>query len=411
MREDLIPIRWPGAWKDPATLSFINGTAINCLIMDRGNDLGRLADRAKRDGLVVVEAASPPAAIAVIDGEWPGIKLSASGDVDTASAGPTGNPWIDSNGWKIRLTAALHPERKVWIAANPKNDLLSTGSYVISLADAALHGGYWIISLDDRLSAGILAQRPEALETWKQLAGSAGFFAAHKEWSSYPAEAVMGIISDFAGKNEFLSHEILNLTARANQTYRIIPKSGVSQSSFQGLKAVLYADAESPAEQLQKQILEFVESGGMLITGSPWSTLSSMAPAAAFQFHPRYDLRTYGKGKVAVAKESFDDPYMVANDSVVLISHRHDLLRFWNGGALSAHYAMDPGRKRAVVQMLFYASRRIKPTVWIAGKYRNARLWMLEQAASQNIEMKIQQNGVELHLPQISQYAAVELEV
>src|SRR5512142_1027962 len=105
------PMKWPAAWKDPRTLDLLKGTAINYLVIEKGSDIGPVAARAQQQGLTIGEAASPPAGVTVIKGEWPGVKLTQSGALDRASAGPTGVPWVDSNGWKIRLTAALEPGR------------------------------------------------------------------------------------------------------------------------------------------------------------------------------------------------------------------------------------------------------------------------------------------------------------
>jgi hypothetical protein len=124
-------------------------------------------------------------------------------------------------------------------------------------------------------------------------------------------------------------------------------------------------------------------------------------------------MRIYGKGRVACGKPGFDDPYLIANDSVVLVSRRHELVRFWNGGAVGAHFTMDPDRKRALVHMLFYAFqfRDNRPTVRIAGRYRKASLWTLDQPLPRDLEMESQDDAVELHLPPMAQYAAAELEV
>jgi hypothetical protein len=90
----------------------------------------------------------------------------------------------------------------------------------------------------------------------------------------------------------------------------------------------------------------------MLIAGPEWGP----APGAPARYsnHRRYSSRTLGKGGVAIATSDMDDPYVVANDSVVLVSHRHDLSRFWNGGALSAFLTTSPDRKRSIAQMLFF---------------------------------------------------------
>jgi len=405
------PMRWPGAWRDPGTLDLLKGTAINYLLIEQGADLGPVAARAEREGLKVSDPASLPKDVTVIEGEWPGVKLSESGAVDRASAGPTGIPWIDSNGWKIRLAAELRPGRDVWVAAAPLGPRLFHHSYVVGVADAAAHGGRWIISLDSRLAAGMAEQSREALQTWKGITDAAGFFAARQAWSRYRPEAVIGIISDFSGRNEFLSGEILNLVARTNQQYRIIVKGRAAESSFSSLKAVLYHDEDPPSPELRKLVLAFVRAGAMLITGPGWGQLPGVPDRGGG--HPRYALRVFGKGRVAAGKPGFEDPYLMANDSVVLVSRRHELLRFWNGGAVGAHLTMDPDRKRAVAHMLFYAFQLgdNRPTVRVAGRYRKASLWTLDQRPPRDLDMEIENDAVELHLPPVEQYAAVELEV
>ena len=405
------PMRWPRGWKDPSSLALLKGTAVNCLLVDRNDDLGPVAERARQEGLTVADAVALPAGIAVVQGEWAGIKLTRAGATDAVAAGPTGNPWIDSNGWKIRLAAALQPGKGIWVAATPQEDRLLPSSYVMAVADAAAHGGRWIIEIDDRLAAGIAARNAEALATWNQLTGAAGFFAARNRWSDFLPEALLGVISDFSGSNELLSQEILNLSARTNLQYRVLLKSKVSSTSLRGLRAVLYADAQPPAPDLRKQILAFVQSGGLLITGPTWGPLPG-TPASNDQY-PGYSWRTLGQGKVAAALTEFDDPYALVTDAVLLISHRHDLLRFWNGGAVGSYFTMDAGRKLAVAHLLFYSTSRSgsAPTVRVAGQYRTARMWTLDQPGPQSIEMELQPDAVELHLPAVSPYAAVELEV
>jgi hypothetical protein len=404
-------MRWPAGWKDPSTLDVLTGTPINCLLVRSGAASGEFVDRARRQGIRVVEPGTPPGGVTVVEGEWPGIKLSESGIFDHAAAGPTGVPWIDSNGWKVRLTHALNPGTQVWVSAAPLKPRLLAESYLVAVADAAAHGGRWIISLDDRLASGIASRNPEALDRWKKLSAAAGYFAMRRDWWDYVPEAVVGIVSDFSGRNEFMSHELLNLVARTNQQYRILVKSALPGRPFEGLRGLLYADEEAPEPDLRKRILEFVHAGGMLITGPRWGELPGVLMTGSS--HPRYALRAYGEGKVAVATPDFEDPYMVASDSVVLISHRYELLRFWNGGAVGSYFTVAPDRMRALVQMLFYAFilGDNRPTVRVAGQYKAARLWTIDRLTPRNLEMEVAKDAVELNLPPLKGYAAAELEI
>jgi hypothetical protein len=334
------------------------------------------------------------------------------------TAGPTAAPWVDSNGWVVRLAAALHPQSAIWIDAAPKESRLSPKSYVMALADAAARGGRWIISLDAQLASAIAAQNPGALETWNKVNRAGDFFAAQKTWSDYVPEAVIGVISDYSGPNAFLSHELLNLLDRTNEQYRIFPQAALPAASLRGLKAVICPDAGVPVLELQKPILAFVEGGGLLIAGPQWGRILPDTPSMKAEY-PRYDLHAHGRGRVAIAKADLADAYHLANDSVVLVSHEYDLLRFWNGGAVGSFLTMAPDRRRALVQMLFYVERGNlqrggmgdEITVSVAGRYRSARIQTLDQPTPRAVEMEPLKDAMELHFPAVSPYAAIELDV
>jgi hypothetical protein len=400
-------MRWPSAWRAPSALELLKGTAIDSLVIENHSDFAAVRAQARQAGLTIVDPDSPPSGITVVKGQWPGIKMSRGGGAD-ADAGPTGVPWVDSNGWAIRLAAAFSPESEIWVNAAPKENLRPANAYLIAITDSAAYGGRWIIELDNQLAAGIAARQPESIQAWKNISAAAGFFAAHKAWAAYVPEAVVGVISDFAGKNKSLSRELLNLLARSGQHYRIIVKDRIEP--FTGLRALIYADVEPPSAGLQKQILDFVAAGGLLITGPKWGEVPGRA--AARDEHPRYSSRVLGRGKVAVAHSDPNDPYMLANDSVVLVSHRYDLVRFWNGGAVASYYSMARDRNQAVIHLLFYADRGPdSASVRVAGSYRAAKMWTLDQPVARKVELESQTDAVEVHLPAVSHYVALELEV
>jgi hypothetical protein len=399
-------MRWPSAWADPSLLELLKGTPVDFLIMESA--LTAVAARARQLNLTVSPQAALPTGISLIDGVWPGVKLSQTGAGDRAEAGPTGEPWVDSNGWKVRLELARHPEAQVWIDAPPSEPRLFAESYVTGVCDVAAAGARWVISLDGKLAAEVAARQPEALATWRKIAEAARFFPARQTWGDYRPRSVLGIVSDFQADNEYFSQELLNLVARTNQQYRVIPTPRLSPQFLNGLRAVIYADGQAPAPDTRKSLLDFVDRGGTLIAGPKCA--DARWPLAKSEVHPRYEIHVLGKGRIAVAKGSFDDPYRTAQDSAVLVSHRYDLLRFWNGGAVSSYLAASADAKRALLQLVFYASARSgSPTVWVAGPYRTARLYTLDRPEPHDIEIEPQQDGLELHFPPVAQYAAVEL--
>lgn len=412
------PMRWPSLWQNASELALLNGTCFNSLVVDNTAGLQSIVDGAKEKGIQVVSAASPAPNVKILAGDWPGVKLSRKEDKDVASSGPTGAPWVDSNGWKIRLAHALHAESEVWIDAKPPDKGLPVDSYVLAVADAATYGARWIVTLDDQLAAGIAARNQKALEIWQKLAEASRFFSSHKQWCDYTPEAVIGVVSDFSPKNEALTNEVLNLLGRTNEQYSILPKDKLAASELAGLKAVLYVDEDPPTPELRKQISTFVQAGGMLITGPIWGDVPTSAKVVLD--HPRFAVRASGTGKIAMAKPGgLDDPFLVANDSVILVSHRHDLVRFWNGGALASYLTTAPDRKHALLQLLFYA-RELNgktslggpdsATVRVAGRYAKATLQTLDQTSPRAVHMEPGKDHVEIHLPALLHYSAIELE-
>jgi len=361
------PMRWPDTWKDPSLLDLLKGTAVDSLLIGPGEELGPVRVRAQNEGYQL----TAPSGVTVIKGEWPGVKMARGRD----AAGPTGVPWVNSNGWAVRLAMALQPQTTVWVDAPPEaGTFIIPDSYLIAIADSAAYGGRWIVSLDAALASSLAAGKADADKPWKRILQTASFFAARKPWSEYRTVANIGVVSDFSGANEFFSHELLNLLARAGAHARAVPPGG----SFAALRAILYPDAAPPSAALRSRIDAFVKAGGLLMTSE---------------------------------KRPLDDPYLWANDAVVMVSHRYDLVRFWNSGATGSFVATSPQGGKTLVHLLFYSMRGPdSATVRIAGRFRNVKAATVEQPAVTNLQSLPQDGGIEVHLPQVSQYVALELE-
>jgi hypothetical protein len=377
MGVDSTPLRRPASWKD-----------------------SRMSDLLQATPFTIV-GQQPPPGVTVVQGPWPGVRLSQAGG-DRASAGPTGEPWVDSNGWRIRIANAQHPGARVWVDAKPQASRTSPADYVIAFADAAAHGARWIVTLDDTLAAGIAAKSPDAIGTWNRIIETAKFFTPREQ--SQLVEAVIGVLSTFTGPKAGFTGEVLNNLARTKQQYRAI----LAGESLTNLKAVIYTDAAEPSSDLRKQVLDFVNAGGMLITSSAWSSIPKGPPASP---HPRFATTTVGKGTIAIATTSFADPYLAASDAVVLVSHRHDVVRFFNGGAITPCLTLSPDKRRASLDTVFYSARPVEDaSVWIKGSYKTARLRVCPEQQPREVRLEVRDAGVEVYLPAIAQYARIELE-
>lgn len=398
------PLRWPVSWKDPGMLGLLQAAPIRHVLID--SPVPGLADQAQRAGITVLDSKSVPADVAVVRSPWSGIRVSPRGG-DRAAAGPTGEPWVDSSGWRVRVARAQRPEARIWVDSRPQSSRSSPEDYFLAFADAAAHNAQWIIALDDNLAAGILARKSDSIAAWKQITDAAAFFG--REQPAYRDEAVIGVLANFSGPKVGFTDEVLNNLARTKQQYRAIASARFTPAALDGLKGLIYTDAAEPPSNVRKMVLDFINAGGMLITGPAWGSLPKGEPQT--RSHPRFALRTVGSGSIALATNNFSEPYQAANDAVVLVSHRHDIIRFFNSGAITPCLYRSADKRRALLDIVFYSLRPVEDTsVWVRGSYGTARMRAWKQQQPQNLKTQVREGGVELYLPTVAQYAMIELE-
>lgn len=451
-------------WCDPRALELVAGTPVSCLVVtwaegsagdenhqralapliaaarQRGlsvvawvsgtADLQRAAATAQAGGLAALatESADPvPGAdvlhfrkrgfdhrppsdfLGDLDAVWPGMRVDLKAGVD-AVTGPTGAPWLDSNGWYVRLARSLANPRTLWLAFDPPaiGQPLAATSYVQAIADTEAHGARWMVSLDPHLRVGLLDRRAAALDTWATIGRSLAFFRKHRAWTGYVPAGQLGVVSDYTGANEFLSFEVLNLLARQGSLYRILEKSTALRTPFDGLDAVLYVDEAPPAGDLVRKLYAFAEEGGTLVTPPGWEERGVPEDDAWLS---RYRIFRYGRGRLAVAREEAADPQVLAEDAQLLMSHRNDRLRVFNAGTAQFHYATSGDGRSGVLHTLLFPTPYPRPpmTVWFRQPWAQARAWMVDAEEAATTGRTAVEPGVEFHLPPVPVYCALEV--
>jgi hypothetical protein len=446
------------AWHRPESLAIIKNTAVNCIVVtwaagkpedaEQQRSLQPLIAKAREMGVAVVgrcfgpapkESAgvdallatgpaesktiipvspasrvtsSPAAIVAVEKTLWPKIATRETNKAEAdASAGPTGSPWVNSNGWMISLVQAKAPGKAVWTLAEPPKDAaqLRPEMYALAIADAEAYGASWLIALDAKLRSGLTSNSPESLSDWKIIGESVRFFAQRRGWRSYTPAARLGVMSDFTGANEYLAGEVLNLCNRRHLPYRVLDQAHVSADSFQELRAVLLVNSKPPEGKLRQQVEEFVRSGGLLIVPASATPLVA-GIAQAGNFDNRYDYFPVGRGKIAIAKKPWTDPYVIATDTHLVLSRRNDAVRLWNAGVTNVRYTVSR-KGTGLLQLINYATRQFghPMSAYVDDKYKSARITSLPGGESSSLEVLPKGNGIEIAIPPFSVFAAIEL--
>lgn len=460
--EDAEALEW---WGTPRALEILSGTPVDCLVVTwaegadtdtahqhalaplvaaarhRGlslvgwvaaeADLREAAARAEASGLdaLASESTQPLDAFEVLrfsevaaqsstggfvgiaGAPWPGLQFRGLPFADAdASTGPTGPPWIDSNAWRVRVARELGGAQTVWVAFDPPEEgrPLRAGSYVQAIADTAVHGGRWMVTLDPRLRGGLARQEDAARSMWSEIGRTLAFFEEHGDWNRYRPVGYLGVVSDFSGDNESLSLEVLNLLSRQSSPYRIVERSHALDTSLGGLKAVLFVDEEPPEPELLRKLYSFAEEGGTLITPPGWEERGTLLEHA---WPPRFRVFQCGEGRIAVARDEVSDPYVLADDAQLLMSHRYDAVRLFNAGAAMSHYSLSDDGASGVLHLVRFMGWffPMPLTVWFRREWAAGRLWLPETGEAGSPERRPAEPGVEFNLESVPVYGALEV--
>jgi hypothetical protein len=347
--------------------------------------------------------------LGVVSTVWPGTSPKPPTGADAAS-GPTGPPWLDSNAWYVRLARTLVDPSVFWLAFDPPDlgQPVAASSYLQAIADTEVCGARWVVSLDAHLRLGLLERRSSALETWVGIGRGLAFFEKHHEWAGYLPVGQLGVVSAYGGPDEFLSFEVLNLLARQSCLCRIFEKSRALETPFVGLDAVVYVDESPPAGDLARKLYAFAEEGGTLITPPGWE---ERGVDEGDSWLSRFRVFQYGRGRLAVAREALADPYLLAEDAQLLMSHRRDRVRLFNAGTAQFHHATSGDGRSGVLHALVFPMvyPRSEMTAWFLRPWAHARVFMVETPEPAPAERSAVEPGVEFHLPPVPVYCALEV--
>ncbi len=407
-------LRWPKQWQDAAVLELLTGSPVKYVIADAETrqTAGAILARAEAAGIKVLDESTAPAGVRIVEATWPGARLSVPNPTGeaAAAAGPTGEPWVDALGWVVQLHRARRPGDAIWIDSKPEGGIITADAYLRAVADAGANGGRWMVSIDDEFAKRLATRAADAVETWKKMMQACDYFDRNKAWDTYQRVAAFGVVSDFEGDNEYLTTEILNLATRNNQPCLVLEKSKAAGADLKALRAVVYVDETPPDPPLRRALLAYADSGGLLVVGPKWGAPEG---TPSTRKHARFAFRSLGKGGLAIVTEDAPDPWNLAKDVPVLISHRYDVIRIFGANAAIVYYTVAPGGRAGLVQVVNFAGQPRgasgEVTVRIAAPYREALFRTLDEPAPKQVKIAVRQDATEIFLPPIPIYAAVEL--
>lgn len=345
---------------------------------------------------------------------WPGTNLKPTDenmDGDTAVAGPTSNPRVESNSWLSLLARSMSPDKVLWLDLDPPElaDILRAQRYCLAVADTRLYGSRWILSLDHRMRVALLKRDAVAMEAWKQICDTISFFEVHTQWDSYEPMGVLGVVSDFGQENAFTTEEVLNLLSRREVPFTAVDRTRPLPLGDAWMRGILWMDDEEPGTEQRRELLAFVEQGGQVIASRYWGP-ADITPGTQDWLNG-YNLYSVGRGRIVVAAGGFPDPYQLSRDTHLIVSRKNDFVRLYNPGTTKYYSTIDQQRRRQVVHVLNYSTEAANyVTLWVNARTNRARLWRPNPPTSPPLPQAATDDGVSFELPSIAVNCAVEIE-
>lgn len=448
-------------WYEPATLSLLEGSSVNCLLVtwSAGADASvetqqqqlvkAYADAAHKRGLAVLgliyaagdaSKIAADAAKAALDGlvlegdfpaEFPAAIRQAAGSMavievakDASSArwkpdpiiavtgvmpsgrnlsemgirgSPSSQPWIESNVWLARSFPFGQPSRSLWISSRLESP--TTLDYQRAIADGAAAGGRWIVSLDDALRAKLLAHDSTALDIWQRLLSYLKFADSHAGWSELVPYGNVGLVLDPATAQPDVSDEYLKLAVRRQIPYRLIPRSELNATLLAKFRAFVTTELNPLSAAEHKLLQEFAEAGGVVIAGPSWGNAPKAEPFA--------EIPT-GKGSVFVYKDP--DPESVAHDLKETLSDDDlGVVPFNVPSVITSTTGGGPGQP-LLVQLVNYFDHPVEAiTLRLAGKFHSARMESPD-APPMDLSVRSEEGRTEVTIPRLLLWSAVSMQ-
>ncbi len=326
-------------WSDPqpAHVTLLTSASIDTVLLAVPHAAFEAAARAAKLA-TLPEAGAPPS---VARGLWPGTRRAPGNqDPDNEVASASREPWIDANGHVVAFERALHPGQQVLLGYLPDDRIMPFDTLELALAEARVHGGNFILTLQPRFRSELLAGSPAARTAWDSLGQTIRFLKQHRDLLGRPALPIITAVVEPGMQTA----EIANLLHRRGASPALvsaqqIPKGGVHALVAAGMK------------QVPTAVFAHAAAGGTVIIDAPAPTAAKLTKR-----EPDRDFLSLGKGRIVAYRKRVTDPSEFALDVIDVINHRQRAVRLWNALSSIPLATTAPAPGELLLHVLQYGS-------------------------------------------------------
>ncbi|MGH9338053.1 MAG: hypothetical protein ACRD1R_00305 [Acidobacteriota bacterium] len=301
-------------------------------------------------------------------GKWPHIRsnmvVKSEGVLRVSSR--TSQPWLENNAAWVRIAQTVGPDLAPiltysWDPINPIEDQQGARveDYLLAIAEAGALGAGLVLNLDERFQKDLLLGKPRARSSWQELLEYTTFYA----WGVRRYEPVsnVGVVTS----NHFIWFEVMNLLARHNVPFRLIPPDQLDRDSIEDLDLLIFLDPleEDPA----RAAAEFARAGKISVVAAPGENLPWQDSRK--DEGEKWISYAQGKGSVIELKEGIVDPDTFALDIRRILGEERRILDIWNGITVLAGLYREPQGSGQLLHLLNYSHHPLSVQVRVKGTF------------------------------------------
>jgi hypothetical protein len=330
--------------------------------------------------------------------------INRNGILEVTSS--TAQPWIDTNLALVKLESAFHsPEvplyRFHWdFEKNEQLPLPTAEDYGLAIAEAVAFDADVVLPLAASLQKEMGQNSPVAWELWNQVRR---YLDVVPQAASHDSDSNsnVGVLTDNSGA----SYEPLNLMARHNILFRVLPPQKLNEASFEHLDVLIVF--VTPDARATQPISTFASNGGTAVlvdshASYPWHSTQPVRNGEASASYP------VGKGRVIELSEPVADPESFAQDIRRLVGNQKIELSLWN--ALTTVAVLHrSGHQARTLELLNYAEEPVRVQVRVKGIYATIRYGTPEHGCCESLKATHHDGFTEFVIPSLRVAARVHL--
>lgn len=290
-------------------------------------------------------------------GMWPGIHVEKG---QSATAGPTANPWIDTNTGYIRFARAS-TDATLWVAVEPPpKTVYPVQRYLQAIGDAAMNGGRWVVALDGDLMHRLVAREPKAVKDWAEIGAALQHFEDHREWRAAVPAGEVALVEDYAQAR--FSGGLFDMLAAKHMPVYAMPYAKLSAAAIARARVAIDPEPGDVPAQAAPVLAGFAQSGKAVVEG----------PAPA---------RKAAQTRTQTDDEFIFDPTDSRVDTIwqkvsAVVGRQNMGARLFNVSSMLSNILTLRGQRQLVLHLVNYSDYPTSGiTARVPGVYRHARLY------------------------------------